>query len=666
MLQSQIRRRLLPIALCFAGVLPPAFAQFGENFPQAVPGESPISEVLQSVDADARRYHQHITTLSNPYFEGRAPGLAGNRRAAEYIEFWFKKLNVGPGFPPAKGAAGDETSYRQPFLAGGMTRVTKITGTWTAHGETGDFKPGSEITALEYSGNGDAEGDVVFVGYSIADGQDGYRSYRDDDNLRGKVAMVFRFEPMTAEGWSRWAPRGWSPAASIDDKIRGAVERGASAVVLVNPPGCADPRSRRMMDGNGSFGGGQSFPVPVIMMDTEAAGALLKAGGQSIEELRDKANEGRTVVTTNARLAVSTKLAREGIETDNVVGLIPGTGTLKNEYIIVGAHYDHVGYGDQGGSLSNQVGVLHPGADDNGSGTCATLLVAEKVAKAFSERDDANRRSVIFLLFSAEEMGLIGSQYYVSNPTVPLDTVSLMINMDMVGRLRGGKLEVEGVETAAGLEDFAQPLLDASGMTIAKVRPTPNSDHASFRNKGVPIMNFFTGYHDVYHRPGDTFETINSVGAAKIASLVTSIVTEAAVRDEKFVFQDGRRRANAPAPANKDDAAQNRPQRLQAVPLQPPEGGSAVASNRVRFGVMPGDYDGTTKGVLVGDVMPGTSAEAAGFKSGDVIKVWNGKAVDGVEDWMPLLAAHKPGDVVEIEFVRGGKTMKTSCTLLAR
>lgn len=624
-------------------------------------GESPVSALMEQLGADVQLYTQHVVTLSNPYFEGRAPGLEGNRRAADYIEHHFRRAGLKPAFPTIVEAAdGTEvrtpwSSYRQPFAAGRQQNVRSQRLAISVGGaDPVELRADEEFSALSVSGSGEARSAVVFAGYSIADGRGGFSSYDGDDSLTGKIAMILRFEPMDERGRSRWADQGWSPAASLGAKIDAAVNLGASAVLLVNPPGADDPRANELMTVRTPLMGMRPSRVPVVMVSTEAADRIVRAAdpeGRSLMDLRKLADRGGGAIElSKAAVSVGVQIAREPVMTDNVAGVLPGRGALADEYIVIGAHYDHAGYGQVGARPEN-VGQLHPGADDNASGTSGLLLLAEKLAEDYAALGaDAEARSILFIGFSAEESGLVGSRHFVENPPIDRSRMYLMMNMDMIGRLRDGQLEVDGADSGVGMAEWVKPFLDASGLTIATSgRLGGRSDHASFLRRGIPVLMFFTGFHREYHQPSDVAWTINGVGAVRVVDLVHRIALAAAMRTEPLKF------------AGQERAENDRGGDQGAVPTA-----LAPAGGQVRFGIAPGTYAEGAEGVVVGDVYEGTSAAEAGLKVGDRIVRWNGKALENVEAWMPLLQAHKPGDVVEIVFVRDGKEMTTKATLKAR
>ena len=618
--------------------------------------------------ADAAVYRQHIFTLANPWFEGRCPGDRGNADAADYIAFHFKRSGLTPAF-----TEGDKpfTSFFQDFvpgrLRGGKIEATKEAMTLKLPQGEKKLVAGTDMRALAMSGNGKAEGGVVFVGYALAEGNDGYKGFTGGVDLTGKTAMVLRFEPMTDAGKSKWAEERWSPSADLPKKIAECFSRGAAAVVVVNPPGADDDRVSRLMNfteatGGAGAGGGmdrQASPGPVMMMGNAAAEEFVTAAdqmGRSLMDLRKHADaSGDMIELPRATLSIEAEITKQESKTANVGGVLRGKGALADEWVVIGGHYDHVGYGDFG-SMSNARGVIHPGADDNASGTCGVLTIAGKLAAEYAKLpEDANCRSVLLMAFSAEESGLEGSRFYTKNTIAPKDKHYLMINMDMIGRLRDEPpLEVSGLGLAGGLADWLEPYWKNAGFAIKPLTKRSQfdgrSDHASFHQAKIPAIFFFTGLHEEYHRPVDTADKINIDGAAKIVDLATRIALDAVTRKEPLVFGEKKEEEVAP-PA---------PEKAADAPVA--TGGLGKAS----FGIMPGDYADDKTGVLVGGVTAGRGAEKAGLQKDDRLLKWNDTVLKDVETFTTLLRAANPGDKVMVTYERGGVEKTVEVTLSER
>jgi hypothetical protein len=609
-------------------------------------------------EADRAKYKLHLDTLADPALEGRGPGLTGNRTAAEYLEQQFQALGLQPAFPSGHrpGGTREEPSYYQQFNAGRQVKINEAVVSFTPVGENVDERVerqtltmGQDYTVLGSSGSATAEGELVFVGYSIEAGEGPGAakaedaSYGESDDLTGKIAVMFRFEPLNEVGKSRLSEKGgWSNASAISGKIMGAVKRNAAGIILVSPPGVDDKRAGKLEKPEVSATWTRALDIPAVMLSQQAAERLVKAAdGRTLWELRklaDKARAGlsedQSALIAMPKVRVRLAVASERVDrvTWNIGGILPGKGDLASEFVVIGGHFDHVGYGYTGGSRSNELGVVHPGADDNASGTSGLLLSAEVLARTFGN-SDTPRRSVLFLGFSAEEMGLIGSREYIKASPVDAKAISIMLNMDMIGRLRDNKLMIAGTGTAEGFADLLKPIFDASGLTIdASPGGRGPSDHATFYGAGVPVLHFFTGLHEEYHTPRDTADLINVEGAVRITEMVCDIATQLATRPEQLAFTStdrGGRRAAAD-----------------------PDAGPSMRSVRVRFGIAPANYAEGGDGVGVGEVFDGTSAADAGIRVGDRLTRWNGEPLEDVQGWMSFLTKHKPGDVVDVTLVR--------------
>ena len=325
------------------------------------------------------------------------------------------------------------------------------------------------------------------------------------------------------------------------------------------------------------------------------------------------------------------------VTAENVAGLLRGKGDLAGQYIVVGAHLDHLGHGAEGSR--GVAGELHPGADDNASGVAGLLLMAETLAAEYALLD-GDRRSVLFIAFSGEESGLTGATRYTNNPIAPITTHTLMINFDMIGRIKGGNLSVSGVATAATLGDLVGPIFDASSL-IEQVEPTLSgrSDHWAFYEAGVPVL-FVTqaDQHDDYHTQNDVSWKINRTDGAATATVFTRVVHAVATAPDNLAFVGGQR----------------------------PSAGPSMGDIKVRFGIRPGTYVEGVKGVPVGGVTPDSPADYAGVFAGDLLIAWNGQPVGDVRDWMGQLMRHEPGDVVTITVQRDGKPVELRVTLQGR
>ena len=353
--------------------------------------------------------------------------------------------------------------------------------------------------------------------------------------------------------------------------------------------------------------------------------------------------------TRVSALSISTDIVRRNAPAYNVAGILEGSDpVLKKEAIVIGAHYDHLGRGGEG-SLAPRAGDIHHGADDNASGVAAVL----ELARIFSLARERPRRTLVFVAFSGEEEGLLGSNFYVNNPVWPLDQTVAMINMDMIGRMKENRLMIGGVGTAQEWRSWIDAKNTPGGVNVAlaatssslTLRPftlTLNedgygpSDHSSFYAKQIPVLFFFTGTHDDYHKPTDTAEKINYADEARILSFITSLVSS---------IDEGAKRPT------------------YTVAKSQSQGRSM--GFRVYLGTIP-NYAESNDGLKLDGVREDSPAAKAGLKAGDRIVKMAGREVRNVYDYTYVLGEMKAGQEYEVEIVRGTESLRVKITPTAR
>ncbi len=600
---------------------------------------APITNALRSVEAEVVVYNNHLTFLSSPYLGGRLPGTPGMELAKDYVEHYFREGGLQAPFVDEAG----NPSFRQPFDLRGETAL--VSHALQAGSE--QFEAGVDFTGSSLGDTGSLQAPAVFVGYSIERGRDGYEGYEDGDDLTGHIAVMFRFEPMNEEGESLWATNSpWSARAGFNRKIRDAMDKGAAGIVILNPPGAGDPRASELP----SFSMGNSqTDVPVAMLTAEAGERLLAglgAGGASLMDLRRQADAGRVFLPLGGEIALDVEVELNRVVAENVGGLVPGRGDLANEVVVVGAHLDHLGMGEFGSRDRASAGKkLHPGADDNASGSAAMILIGERLVADYAALPEgASARTVLILCFSAEESGLNGAREYVADPIVPIEDHVLMLNFDMIGRLEDGRLSVSGIGTGAGMMDWAEPFFENNPLTVVPQDGVmAASDHFEFHKAEVPtLFAICDTFHADYHTPADTVDKINRVGAVDSMRLWYELALSMALRPERFEFQKvgAGRRPNTPAAASAGTPA-----------AEPATAGSGPTSAGVTLGVRPA-YEAEGAGVLIGAITPDSPAAAAGLRAGDRILTWNGEPFDGAGGLMQNLRDASPGDVVTLGVAR--------------
>jgi aminopeptidase YwaD len=568
---------------------------------------------LGAADVNPDQYLAHIRYLASPELKGRATGSPELEKAARYIENQFRSFGLKPvelAFPVQLGAHLG-TKNRLKFRESGESR---------------SLQSGKDFLPLSFSSSGELHAGVVFAGYGVTEKKDNYDDY-DGLDVTGKFVLILRHEPQ--EGPHK-------EHVSFADKAVNAKMHGARGVILVNDADHHDGTA----DDLGKFAetsGPKDAGVLYIRLKYDVAENWMKAEGRDLHAISkqiDKDGHPQSFALSNLSVDLAVDVRTETKTVHNVSAYLPGE---TDEYVIVGAHYDHLGLGDQNSLAPSQIGTVHPGADDNASGTAGVI----ELARWASQQPKPNR-GILFLTFAGEELGLLGSEWYVNHPTLPLDKAVAMINMDMIGRVREGKIYLSGEGTGSTfpklLEDVKPPA--PIQVDLAEKAGYGSSDHTSFTTKNVPVLFFFSGLHADYHKPSDTPDKIDSADAAKILDYIADLIT---------------RLETDPRPQY---------QRVAAPSVGPvgSGGGSGYGPN---FGSIP-DFNEPPKGVRFADVRDGTPAAKAGLKAGDILIEFDGKEIGNLYDFTYALRAHKPGDLVLVKVLRGDRTIETKVLLTER
>jgi len=560
-----------------------------------------------------------VKTLSAPTMDGRGSGTPGGERAGQYIARVFAEAGLKPG--------GDNGTFFQSFPVSTGIRLGTGNALTVVASTARDLTLGKEFLPLAVSADGTAEGDVVFVGYGITARDLGYDDYADVD-VRDKVVLAMTGEPRSDDPASPFRRPEAYHYSERSHKIINAREHGARAILLVTHP--AAPRQALPP----LRGITQPWNILAGSLTGAVADTLLAPGSRRLADVAaeiDRTLAPHPFPLSGVRVRLTVALTRDRGTAANVVGILPGTDEkLRDEAIVIGAHYDHLGRGGEGSLAPDQVGTIHPGADDNASGTAAVM----GLARAFAQAGGAPR-TLIFTTFAGEEMGLLGSAHYVRHPAMPLDRTVLMVNLDMVGRLRNDRLFVGGADSATGLRQLVDDVARGLGLTLQlRGDPFSPSDHTSFYTAGRPVLFFFTGAHSDYHRPSDTWEKINAPGLATVATLAMRVVTAVAREATPPVY-------------------------VKIVPPARSQGGGYGPF----FGVVPDFGEAERPGVRITGVRPGSPAERAGVRAGDIIVRFAGVDVKTLEDLTFALRGRRAGDRVEVVIERDGQPHHVSATL---
>jgi hypothetical protein len=535
----------------------------------------------------------HVTALTAPEMEGRGSAMPGGDRAARYIADVLARAGLRPG--------GDGGTFFQEFPVArvpGLGPGSVLESTAAAPRALPApraLEVGRAWTPHGGSATGEVVGELVFVGHDDYAGVD----------ARDRIALAL-------PGASAPPPA----RASRLEQLIAARRAGARAVLILDDTLPAVTAT--------------AAPVAILSgsITRDAADALLSGSGRSLATLGSPAPTGVSV-----RLRID--LATEERRAANVIGVLPGSDpALAGEAVVIGAHYDHLG---------REGGDVYPGADDNASGTAVVLGLVQSLAPS------PPSRTLVFVLFAGEEMGLLGSDYHVRHPSaVPIGRMTAMLNFDMVGRLEDRHLLVGGVDTGSSFRALVESGAKEAGLDV-DLRPagTGPSDHTRFHGAGVPVLFFHSGSHPDYHRPSDTADRIDAAGMARIAHLGRLLVARIA---------EGSRPVFAHVPGG--------PRRRAERAGQP--GDRAVGGTGGAFLGIAADSGAGWDGVRLGSIVPGSAAEQAGLQAGDVLVRLDGTGLQGFSDLRALLERHRPGETLRLVFLRDGLDHATSVTLGTR
>ena len=571
----------------------------------------------------------HVTALASPELEGRLTGSTGERQAAEYIVDQLARL----GAVPLPGA--DDFLLELEFTAGTRDAGSSITVENAEGAHT--FEGSDRIQALGFSDSGSVEGPAVFAGYGIRvpDSADfGYDSYATLD-VEDRIVVVLRYVPEDTEGDLRATLNRYS---GLRYKALTAREAGARGLVVVTGPRSPNAGTTVPMafDTAAADSG-----IPATSIGGDVADALFADVGQTLEEIQATFDDGNPHATgfelPGVRMALTVALERERRRARNVVAALPGDGDAEHggAWVVLGAHYDHLGHGRGGNSLAreNETGAVHPGADDNASGVAAVLEAGRQL------RAMGHGRPVALALWTGEELGLLGSSRFIADAAIPPARIAAYINLDMVGRVRDNRLHVQGVGSSPDWTALIEAANVPVGLDISlQADPYLPTDSASFYNAGIPTANLFTGAHEDYHRPTDTPERLDYEGLADVSRFAALLARRVANRAEQ------------PAFARVEPSVRR---------------GGSRDTVRAYTGTVP-DYASEVEGLLLGNVVAGGPAAEAGLRGGDVIVEFAGQAVTNIYDYTYALDNVQVDVPVEVVFLRDGERRSVTLTPRAR
>jgi len=573
--------------------------------------------------ADPNRYVADIKALASPEMEGRGAGTKGLIRAEHLIEKRYKELHIEPA-----GVKG----YAQPFsvITGARLKsdnrcVVQSTDKRQELTIEHDYVP------FSFSASGQVAAPLVFAGYGATAEEFHYDDYAGLD-VKDKIVVVLRYEP---SGFSeKGAHHGLTQHSQLITKAINARNHGAKALVVIT--GKLGDGEEDVLTRFGSVSGPENVGIVMVQVKNGVADGWFQGAGNSLKEVQEQINSSTKPASFNfpetLQLSLNIDIETMRATVNNVLAWLPGQ---IDEYVIIGAHYDHLGRGNLDSLAPSQIGQIHPGADDNASGTAGVLELARLLAP---ERGKL-KRSILFMDFAGEELGLLGSAEWVKEPTRPLAKAVAMINMDMIGRIKDDKVYIGGVGTGS---TFKTVLDQAQKEAPFKIEYSAggysSSDHTSFVTKKIPVLFFFSGLHSDYHKPSDTWDKINGASAARLLDMVESVAVQLANTDQPPAFQ--------------------------VVAEEKPLGGGGGGYGPY-FGSVP-DFGQVENGVKFSDVRPNSPAAKAGLKAGDILVQFGDKPIKNLYDFTDALRRSKVGDVVDVKVLRNGQPVTASVKLEQR
>ena len=565
----------------------------------------------QKGEITGKELHGFVQFLASDSLKGRKPGSPEINVAARFILDHFKASGLKPmadkGFQYFDIVTDVQLGEKNKLSFEGFEGILK-----------------KDFTPLAFSSSGEISAPVVFTGYGFDLELDSLRwsDYKGQD-VKGKWVMVFRADPELDNSDSKFIP-----FSDVRSKILTAKDKGALGVLLITPKGLEkDDKLMPLVVENNEVTSG----IPVVNIKRQVADLLLKKTGLSADSLEKLIllSKAPCSFEIQVNLTATIEVIQKTEKTANVIALLEGNDpVLKDEYLVIGGHYDHLGFGGQGsGSRMPDTVAVHNGADDNASGTAMVMALSAKLAGEKAKL----KRSIIFVAFSAEEIGLIGSKYFVNHPPVDLKKIKAMFNFDMIGRFDPEKNSISVSGSGTSVEADTLLRMYESGLPF-KVVHSPDgygpSDHAAFYAADIPVFYFTTGVHTDYHTPFDDTEKLDFNAEKKIGDYASKVIMAVDTLSKAMTFKE----------SGKKESAGRSGRRL-----------------KVTLGIMP-DFAGTEKkGLRVDGVTKDGPADKGGLKKGDIIVGLNGMSVGDIYEYMARLVKLKHGMTVNVEIIRENK-----------
>jgi hypothetical protein len=580
-----------------------------------------IKSSQRNIEITPSEIQIHINYLASDALKGRATGTPEADLTVKYLTNEFKHYGLKPLFGK---------SYKQEFTFTADVELTKMNSIiFTSESKKQVLKLNDDFITASFSGNGKVTGELVFVGYGITAPKLKYDDYEGID-VKDKIVVVLRYNPEFDNPHTQF-----EEYSSFRFKAALAKEKGAKGIIFINgfyPELDSDNLMKFVYD---RAAGVKDFPV--VHIKRNYIDEIFKSLNIDLKSTQKEISENKqpkSFALNKIKVELNTEVKQVNKTGYNVAGILIGNDpVLKDEYIVIGAHHDHLGMGGDGSLYRGDTPQIHNGADDNASGTTGVLEIAQKLSSIKNKL----KRSIIFIGFGGEELGLLGSNHFVNHSPVPTEKMIAMLNMDMIGRMNE---DTSLIVYGTGTSKIWNNLLTEHNTYPFKLTFNPEgygpSDHSSFYSKAIPVLFFFTGTHSDYHRPSDDADKINAIGQEQILKYVYSIVSSI-------------------------DQSESKPEYVNV----PRKEQTQTGGWKVYVGTIP-DYAYADEGLKITGVNEGSPAHKSGLRASDIILQFGSKKITNIYDYVYALKEHVPGDIVELKVKRGEENITLTLELGVR
>jgi aminopeptidase YwaD len=572
---------------------------------------------VRNTEITKEEVYEHIKYLASDKLEGRFPGTIGGTLAMDYISKEFRTYGITP--------FGD-SSYIQP--------VEMITDLQLGKNNNLEFsKDGESINLiiekgwipLGFTSNGKMSGEMVFLGYGISAPDLNYDDYKDID-VSGKIVVIITSSPTSTA-----TNNTFFQYESLYKKLSKARDNKAAGIIVISGHETEDvlPKLTYSL-------ARQSSGIPIVKVKRYFIEEIFSDLNLDFKKIQNDINSKQkpnsfALGKWSAKAIVNVEQVKA--RTGNVIGYLEGNDpALKNQVIVLGAHYDHLGWGRENSLYEGKDKIIHYGADDNASGVTGILEIAQKIAS----NKKLLKRSILFICFTGEEEGLIGSNYFTNSSIFNKLSIVTMINMDMIGRMEKDKLIINGTGTSSLWINELDELNKKYSFTMSYIPDGFGpSDQSSFYSKNIPVLFFFTGLHTDYHKPSDTYDKINTVGEEKVVKYIYDLTLDLSTANRLIDFTR---------------VVENNEKKQETGPV------------KVYVGTIP-DFSSNEEGYKISGVKEGSPADKGGIMAGDLMIKFGNMEIKNIYDYTAALGEHKPGDEVEVVIKRNNETLTVKVTL---